>query len=69
MLRLVGELDRVDLNASSYVARVDLVLEPKESVVLVLETSASMAANEDLKWVQKAAHKLIRCGAHLFIYN
>ena len=44
----------------SVVPRIDYVLEPAERVVLVLETSASMAHNHDWKWIQKLLHKLIR---------
>ncbi|XP_023322603.1 calcium-activated chloride channel regulator family member 3 [Eurytemora carolleeae] len=45
---------------SSFVPRVDFVLSPREKIVLVLETSSSMGEDEDWKWIQKVAHKLIR---------
>ena len=40
--------------------RIDFVREAAPSHVLVLEVSASMELNDDWKFINKAAHKLIR---------
>ena len=40
--------------------RIDIVREATPAHVLVLEISASMAENDDWKFINKAAHKLIR---------
>ena len=55
---------------SSFVPRVDFVLSPREKIVLVLETSSSMGEDEDWKWIQKVAHKLIRLvWKSIYLYN
>ena len=40
--------------------RIDFVQSPAPTHVLVLETTASMADNDDWKFINKAAHKLIK---------
>ena len=45
---------------SEVTPRIDIVREATPTHVLVLEISASMAENDDWKFINKAAHKLIR---------
>ena len=56
--RLVGAPKR-EFNASRS-PLVELVMEPEERIVLIMESTASMNENDDWKWIQKVAHKIIR---------
>ena len=51
---------RMFVKKSELTPRIDIVREETPTHVLVLEISASMAENDDWKFISKAAHKLIR---------
>lgn len=57
-VKLVRE--RMIVKKSEVTPRIDIVREVTPTHVLVLEISASMAENDDWKFINKAAHKLIR---------
>ena len=52
--------NRMIVKKSEVTPRIDIVREVAPTHVLVLEISASMAENDDWKFINKAAHKLIR---------
>ena len=47
-------------SSSALPPRIDVVTEPQPSIVLVMEITPSMTDNDDWKYINKAAHKLIK---------
>ena len=47
-------------SSSALPPRIDVVTEPSPSIVLVMEITPSMTDNDDWKYINKAAHKLIK---------
>ena len=47
-------------SSSALPPRIDVVTEPPPSIVLVMEITPSMTDNDDWKYINKAAHKLIK---------
>ena len=55
-------------NITSHSPLVEVVVEPEERIVLILESTASMNEDDDWKWIAKVAHKIIRYNT-LYIFS